>query len=219
MMKKFLLVLIAMCSLAVINLQAQGVAVDPRAKSILDKASAKFNSGSGLIAKLNVHVDNEQTNKKQNIPGVLSLKGNKFKLSLAGVETYYDRKTEYVYLIKEKEVNISTPKAEDLKETNPLLLLKSYKTGYKMSYVGSANVNGKLVDNVNLYPNDRTKSFSIITISIDKKTMLPVTVKAQGKNGINTTVTVLSYTYKRLPDPNFVYNAKAHKGVEVIDLR
>lgn len=199
--------------------QKKEVAVDPAAKSLLDKASAKFNTSTGLTAKLSVKVDNEQNGKNQTYPATLLLKSSKFKLSLANVDTYYDGKTEYVHLIKEKEVNISEPDPEDLKDINPIMLMQSYKTGYKMKHMGNAKVNGKLVENVDLYPNDRTKTFSIITISVDKETLMPVQIKAKGKNGINTIVNVDSYTRTKLSDSQFVFDTKLNKGVEVIDLR
>ena len=147
------------------------VAVDPTAKSILDKASAKFNTHSGLSANLDITVINNQNNKKQTIKGALLIKGSKFKLTLPEVCTYYDGKTEYVHLLKEKEVNVSEPKAEDLKDTNPLFLLQAYKSDYKMRYEGAGKENGKTTDIVNLFPNDRNKPFSIIIISTTASTL------------------------------------------------
>lgn len=212
-----LLALLAICTCA--NAQTKEVAVDPNAKAILDKAAAKFSNHIGLSANLSVKVINNQTNKNSNYKGSLKVKGNKFKLSLSDVDTYYDGKTQYVHLVKEKEVNISTPKEEELKDTNPIFLLQSYKNGYKMRYEGERNENGVLVDVVNLYPNDRNKPFSIITISINKKTLLPVLVKAKGKNGIDTNVSISDCVDKSIDDAVFVFDTKANKDVEIIDLR
>lgn len=195
------------------------VAVDPTAKSILDKASAKFNTHSGLSANLDITVINNQNNKKQTIKGALLIKGSKFKLTLPEVCTYYDGKTEYVHLLKEKEVNVSEPKEEDLKETNPLFLLQAYKSDYKMRYEGAGKENGKTTDIVNLFPNDRNKPFSIITLSIDKNTLLPVSIKSKGKNGVDTVVNIHDIADKKIEDTEFVFDEKANKGVEIIDLR
>ena len=218
-MRKLLVSLIGLLTFCCISAQQKEVAVDPNAKVILDKASAKFSSHVGLSANLSVTVVNNQTNNKSNYSGSLKVKGNKFKLSLSDVDTYYDGKTQYVHLVKEKEVNISTPKDDDLRETNPVFLLQSYKKGYKMRYEGERKENGKQVDVVNLYPNDRNKPFSIITISIDKKTMLPVSVKSKGKNGIDTTVFVSDCIDKNIDDSVFVFDTKTNKDVEIIDLR
>lgn len=219
-MKKLILSLVAILGvISFANAQTKEVAVDPTAKTILDKASAKFSSHVGLSANLSVNVVNNQTNKKTNYKGSLKVKGSKFKLSLSDVDTYYDGKTQYVHLIKDKEVNISTPKEEDLKDTNPIFLLQAYKNGYKMRYEGERKENGVLVDVVNLYPNDRNKPFSIITISIDKKTLLPTLVKAKGKNGIDTNLTISDCADKNIDDTVFVFDTKANKDVEIIDLR
>ena len=120
---------------------------------------------------------------------------------------------------KENEVNVSDPDKEDLKETNPLMLIKSYQKGYKMRYEGSGKVNGADVDIVNLYPNDRDKNFSIFTIKIDKKKQVPLQMRLQGKNGVNTTVTIKDYKYTKIDDSHFKFNTAEHTDVEVIDLR
>lgn len=219
-MKKLILSFVAVlaffsCAVA----QTKETAVDPNAKAILDKAAAKFSSHAGLSSNLKVTVVNNQTNKKSDFKGSLKVKGSKFKLSLSDVDTYYDGKTQYVHLTKEKEVNISTPKEEDMKDTNPIFLLQAYKKGYKMRYEGERKVLGKLVDVVNLYPNDRNKPFSIITIFIDKKTLLPVLIKSKGKNGIDTDVEINDCVDSNIDDSVFVFDTKANKDVEIIDLR
>lgn len=219
-MKKLIITLISLLScVSYVYSQTKEVAIDPKGKAILDKASAQFSNHKGLTATLAIQVINNQNDKKSNVSGSLMVKGSKFKLCLPDVTTYYDGQTEYVHLIKEKEVNISTPKADDLKEVNPIFLLQSYKKGYKIRYDGAKKVNGKNVDVVNLYPNDRSKPFSIITIAIDKTTLLPVYVKSKGKNGIDTVVNVQNISDKNLNDSVFIFDTKSNKDVEVIDLR
>ena len=193
--------------------------VDRKAKLLLDQSAAKYNTNKGLNILVQVLVENEQTNVNKRFPGNILLKRNKFKMDLSNVTTFFDGKTEYVYLQKEKEVNISEPTNEELKDLNPLLLLKSYKSGYKIKYVGAKKLNGIPVEIVNLYPNDRKKNFSILTFTINSATKMPVSVRSQGKNGINTTINVKSYKYLSIPDTAFVFNAKKHSDVEVIDLR
>ena len=195
------------------------VAIDPTAKSILDKASAKFNTEKGLSANLLVTVENEQKNKNENFKASLLLKKDKFMLDIAQVQTFYDGKTEYVYLKKEKEVNISEPQKEDLEELNPIFLMNSYRNGYKMKFIGVKEIDGKSVDIIDLYPNDRSKQFSILTIYIDKVSSMPVRFRAKGKNGINTIVKIESYKNTSLDDKSFKFDFEKNKNIEVIDLR
>lgn len=199
--------------------QVQEVAVDPKAKVVLDKASSNFANKTGFVIDMSVTIDNNQSGKKSTIKGNLLTKKEKFKLSLPDVVTYYDGKTEYVHLLKENEVNVSNPKAEDLKDTNPIFLLQSYKKDYKMRYEGTKTNNGKTLDVVSLFPNDRNKPFAIVTISIDKNTLLPVSIQTKGKNGIDTIVDIISCKEKNIEDAVFVFDEKANKNVELIDLR
>lgn len=218
-MRQFFVTIGLFVCLGIANAQTGEVAVDPNAKEILDKTSVFFSKKSGLDIDVLVSINNNQTGKTSSIKGQLQLKNQKFKLSLPDVVTYFDGKTEYVHLVKEKEVNVSSPKPDELKETNPVFLLQSYKNGYKMRYEGVHKEKGKNVDIVNLYPNDREKPFSIITIAIDKTTMLPVYILTKGKNGIDTRVDITGLSEKNMNDAIFVFDEKAHKDVELIDLR
>lgn len=194
-------------------------AVDPKAMGLLDKATSSFNK-SNKSSKIDFActVENTQTNKKQDMKGFLLLKGEKFKLSVAGVDTYFDGKTEYVYMPESSEVTVSEPGAEEIKKINPILVLTSYKSGYKMLHIGETTENGKSVEIVELYPEDRKSTYSRLSISVDKSSMLPHAIKFQGKNGVNTTVSVLSYTEMAIEDRQFAFDL-GRKDVEVIDLR
>lgn len=218
-MKKGLISVIFLSLVSFVVNAQQEVAVDPHAKVVLNKASEKFNTSKGFKAKLSIVVDNQQNGKKETVPADLLLKSEKFKLTISNVETYYDGKTEYVHLIKEKEVNVSEPKEEEIKDINPLLMLKSYQKDYKMKFIGESRMNNKIVEEVDLYPNDRSKSFSILKVYIDKETSLPVSIKTKGKNGIDTILNIVSYSFTNLDDKNFVFDFNSNKDVEVIDLR
>lgn len=221
-MKKYIIVLSLFLGFGLsLNAQNQGqeVAVDPKAKVVLDNASSNFANKAGFVIDMSVTIDNNQSGKKSTIKGNLLTKKEKFKLTFPDVVTYYDGKTEYVHLLKENEVNVSNPKAEDLKDTNPIFLLQSYKKDYKMRYEGTKTIKGKTLDVVSLFPNDRNKPFSIVTITIDKNTLMPVSIQTKGKNGIDTTVDIISCKEKNIEDVVFVFDEKANKNVELIDLR
>lgn len=199
---------------------AKEVAVDPQAKKLLDKAIAVFDSKSGLSIDFFLIMENlREGGKRQTIPGNILLRGERFKLSVAGVDTYFDGKTEYVYVAKNKEVTITNPSTEDLKDINPLFLMKSYQSGYKMRYAGAVSAKGKELEMVDLYPDDLNNDYSIITVVMDKANLSLQSVKMQGKAGVNTVLDVAKVEKRALADSEFVFNASSVKGVEVIDLR
>lgn len=199
---------------------AKEVAVDPQAKRLLDKATSAFDSKSGLSVDFSIVTENlRDGGKRQVIPGKILLRGERFKLSVNGVETYFDGKTQSVYVKKNNEVTISNPSPEDLKDINPLFLMKSYQSGYKMQYAGAVAANGKELEMIDLYPDDLLSEYSIITIVVEKKSLMLQSVKMQGKSGVNVLLDVAKVTKNALADAEFVFSPSSANGVEVIDLR
>ena len=192
-------------------------AVDPKAMALLDKSTSSFNQ-SNKSSKIDFSciVENTQSGKKQNLKGYLLLKGEKFKLSVAGVDTYFDGKTEYVYMPESAEVTVSEPGKEEVKKINPILIITSYKSGYKMLYIGETTDNGNAVEIAELYPEDRKSPYARISISVDKSSMKPHAIKLQGKSGVNTTISVDKYTDMAIDDRQFAFDL-TRKDIEIID--
>jgi len=186
---------------------------------LLDKATAAFDSKKGITADFAITVENTRDDQKESIPGKIWLKGEKFKLSIRDVDTYFDGKTQFVYLKDAQEVTISNPDEEDLKEINPVMLLKSYREGYKMKFVETVQEGGKTLDVIDLYPEDLKNPHSRITISIEKESMRLYSIRVQGKDGINTVLTIKKYDHTPVPDDVFMFNPNDIKGIEVVDLR
>ena len=151
-MKKIVFLILTL--LTPILLFSQEEAVDPKAKDILGKAVDAFDSKRGVVADFQIEINDIKSGKSENIPGIVFLKGEKFKLSVRGVDTHFDGKTQSVLMNEEKEVTISTPTKEDLKDINPLILMKSYGTDYKMRYIGPKKEGGELIEVVDLYYNE-----------------------------------------------------------------
>ena len=192
---------------------------DPKAMALLDKATAAFDTKKGIMADFVISIENSRDDKKESFPGKIWLKGEKFKLSIKDIDTYFDGKTQSVYMKEAQEVTVSNPAAEELKEINPVMLLKSYREGYKMKFMETVQEGGKTLDVIDLYPEDLKNVHSRITISIEKESMRLHSVKVQGKDGINTLLEVKKYDYKTIPDDVFMFNPNDIKGIEVVDLR
>ena len=198
---------------------AQEEAVDPKAKVFLEKAVNAFDSKKGVVADFSIEMKDTKNGKVETIPGVLLLKGEKFKLSIKNIDTYFDGKTQSVLMNNEKEVTISIPEKEDLKSINPILLMKSYQTDYKMRYIGTNKELGSEVEVIELYPNDLKSQYSIITLKISKEKLKLKSMLLKGKSGINTQLSIQKIENKELQDTTFTFDEKKFPDVEVIDLR
>ena len=217
-MKKVLILLLVFISISVFA-QAE-YTLDVEAKNILDKTAQALQKSTGVQAVFTLTIDNQQTEQKQSLDGTLWLKGNKFKLAIDDLETYYDGKTQWVFMPEDEEVTISVPTAEELEDINPTAIISSYKKGYKLKKDNDKTVNGKAAYVVCIYPDDRTKPYHRIEIIVEKSTYNILAINTYGKNGTNTLINIKKHEKDlNLADNIFVFDTKKHPNVEVIDLR
>ena len=210
---------------------------DPRAKQVLDHVSKRYSKFNTLRLYFQYEVfDNKDTSNrlKEQYTGWLYVKGNdKYKLIIPNLEIFSDGVKIYSLDKKNKELNITLydPESDDI--LTPQKLLYIYKKGFKYSYRGYARFdtktlkNGKIVpvkrtmDIVDLYPdNPKQSPYSLVRIWIDKSTGQIVSVKYQGKNGIDIVVDFLEEKPNiNIPDLMFQYDPKRlPKGTEINDL-
>jgi outer membrane lipoprotein-sorting protein len=216
-------------SLLFIGISSQAFAQkDAQAKTILDKVSQKYHAYNIVKSDFTFSIDDQQNNAKQSQDGTLIVqaKTNKFKLTLYGEnsknieqELISDGKSQWTYLTKDKEVQLN--KADNSDEGfNPAQMFTLYEKGYKYLYNGDQVLNGKTYQVIDLTPDDSKKSFFKVRLMIDKVKKEVYSALIFDKNGSHYSYTIYSFTPNvSLPETIFTYDAKAHPGVEVVDLR
>jgi outer membrane lipoprotein-sorting protein len=195
---------------------------DTEAKKILDQVSAKTNSYPSIMAGFSYHYKNTQSKEDQTHEGIISLKGNMYKLEFLNTEVYCDGITQWSYMPEVKEVNISNAEQnkKDFFLSNPLELFKVYDKDYKYRYMGDVSEKGKEAYQLELYPFDLKKPYHRIRITIDKANSQVTKAEVSGKNGDSYEITITSFqTNQKLEDSFFRFDPKSHPGVELIDLR
>jgi len=202
---------------------------DTKAKAILSQISAKFRAYKVVKTDFTFTLDNPQAGAKQTQKGVLiaDAKTGKFKVTLfdpankTGVqqEIISDGKTQWTYLKADKEVQVNNAgKSDD--ELNPAQLFTFYEHGYKYVYTGDQKFNGKLCQVIDLSPEDAGKNFFKIRLSIDKVKKQLYSATIFDKGGSHYTYILNNITPNiKVSASEFVYDKKAHPGVEVVDLR
>jgi outer membrane lipoprotein-sorting protein len=215
--------------LALISLNTAFAQKDAQAKTILSQIGAKYRSYNIIKTDFTFTVDNQQAGAKQTQSGsiIAAAKTNKFKVTLfdAGNKTVIeqeiinDGKTQWTYLKKDKEVQVNNAGKGD-EELNPAQLFTLYEHGYKYLYAGEQKLNGKLCQVVDLSPEDAGKAFFKIRLMVDKAGKQLYSATLFDKNGSRYTYTLNTITPNvKVPDSTFGFDAKAHPGVEVVDLR
>ena len=191
-----------------------------QAKVILDKTAEAFRKAGGVKADFTVKaVANGLVEGAEN--GTIQLKGEKFVLKTSDIITWFDGKTQWSYVTKNDEVNVSNPTQEELQQINPYTFLYMYQKGFSYK-LGTVKVyQGKAVWEVILTANDKKQELESITLYVTKSTYEPVYIQLQQRGQkTRNEITVTAYqTGLDYADHVFTFDRKAYPTAEVIDLR
>jgi outer membrane lipoprotein-sorting protein len=193
---------------------------DIKAKMILADVSKKYRSFNSVKADFSYTIDNPQAKVKDTQSGTLMLlKVNKYKITLKGQELISDGKSQWTYLIADKEVQLNhvdnSPNA-----LNPANIFTIYEKGFKYLYVEDSTVNGRTCYVIDLIPLDDKRSFFKVRLQIDKINKLITNALIFDKNGNRYTYSIKSFTPNmNVSDSTFTFDSKKYPEVEVVDLR
>lgn len=201
---------------AVFAICAQTATSNPQAKLIIDKALANMQRSPFKFEFTTIYIPGNQS-EKQTQKGVLALNGNKMYISLAGMETFFDGKTQWVYVAKNNEVSISEPTMQELKELNPLLMIRDYGKSHRVVF---DEVTEDGVWHLILYPTVAQKvDYFRISLTIDKSTNLLKKIEFSQRNADKV---IFSIQKQVLLEPTanlFTFDTSKHPHVEINDLR
>lgn len=203
-MKKIFTIIVLMAVAVITSSAASNTS--SAAKKVLDKAAAKFNIKSGTTATFSISGD------KIKQSGTISIKGNKFHATTPNAVMWYNGKTQWTYLKKNQEVNVSTPNAAKQASMNPYTFLSLYKKGYNMELTNTASGN-----QVHLTAQNQKSSIKEAYILVDADSNIKQVKMRQASGWI--TITVSNIRTTKLSDSEFTFNAKEYPKAEVIDLR
>ena len=145
--------------------------------------------------------------------GSIAIKGNKFNARTPQAIVWFDGKTQWSYMKKTNEVNVSKPTQAQQMSMNPYTFINIYKTGYNMSM----KTIGKNYE-VHLIAHNQKRSIAEMYITISKESYVPSQVKMrQGNNW--STITISNFQAKNIPNSTFVFKRKDFPSAEIVDLR
>jgi len=193
---------------------------DPKAKKILDGVSAKTETYSSLDISFLYSMDNKQDNIHESQEGNLLLKGDHYRLLIAGREIYSDGENQWTHLIDDEEVQISEAEYEE-GTLSPTNIFTIYEKGFKYQYVKEEVKAGKTLQLIKLFPEAADeKSYHTINLYVDKVKKQIYSITIVGKEGDNYTYKILKLTPNiTTTAADFKFDSSKHPGVEVIDLR
>jgi outer membrane lipoprotein-sorting protein len=195
---------------------------DAKAKTILDEVSAKTRSFKSISADFSFSMENKAMSINEKNEGTIKLKGQKYFVDLpgAGIKVYSDGKTNWNYMKQGNQVTISTIDKESNELMDPTALFTIYEKGFSSKFIAEKNVGGKLVYQIELFPDKKDYDVSKISIDINKSTMMIESAQLHGTDGNMYGIVVKKMeTNKDFPDVEFAFDAKKFPDVEIIDLR
>lgn len=190
------------------------------AKAILDKAWNAYNTAGGITANFTLDTKDKTAKVTYSQDGKAYMKGNKFKLEIPDGITWFDGKTQWVYMNDVNEVNVSNPTEAELQAISPISLFGIYKSGFNLVSKGAKLVNGKSVATIEMTPQKKNSDITKITVEIERSTNVFTKIVVDNKSGLQNVLTIRNYVSGvSLADATFAFDKKNYPTAEVIDLR
>ena len=193
---------------------------DPEAKVILDNVSAKFKTYKTVIANFILSISDAGGKVEGTKSGTVYIEGSKYRVNVSGQEIYSDGNNIFTYDKSENEVQITKfdPTANTI--TPQKMFTNFYDKDFLYKLNGETKKGSKTIQEIELTPVDKTKTFFKVLVDIDKNSKNIVSTKVFEKNGNRYVYKVVSMkTNTNIPASMFIFNPKDHPKAEVVDLR
>ncbi len=193
---------------------------DPDAKKILDDVSAKFKTYKSVMAHFTLKIENPSGKVLGTKTGVVNMEGSKYRVSISGQEIYSDGTNIWTYDKSANEVQITKFDASANTITPQKMFTNFYDKDFLYKLNDEKKSGNKTLEEIELTPVDKTKSFFKVLVDVDKKTKTIVSTEVFQKTGDRYIYTVTSMKVNtNIPDKLFEFNVKDYPKVEVVDLR
>ena len=220
MVKKILLSFLLLSGIQAFSQSSSLGKSDPDAKKILDNVSSKFKTYKSVVAHFSLKIENSEGKVLGTKSGVVNMKGSKYRISVSGQEIYSDGNNIWTYDNSANEVQITKFDGSANMITPQKMFTNFYDKDFLYKLNGESKIDKKIIQEIELTPVDKSKTFFKVLVGIDKSTQAIVSTKVFEKNGNKYTYNVASMkTNTSLPDSMFVFDTKSYPNVEVVDLR
>ena len=193
---------------------------DPEAKKVLDALSAKLKSYKAVQSNFTLKVEDANGKLQGSKNGVVYVKGNRYHVSITGQEVFSDGKDVWTYDKSSNEVTITKSDPSTATISPEKFFTNFYDKDFLYKLNGEGKVGGRTVQEVELTPVDKTKSFYKALLYIDKAKHTLASVKWFDKSG-NHYILETSKLNGNAPltDAQLAFNKARYPGVEEVDLR
>lgn len=217
----FTSILLSLFCIVSVNAQPAGMGKnDPDAKKVLDAVSAKFKTFKSVQSGFSLKIENSAGKVLGVKSGTVYMKGLKYRVSVTGQEIYCDGVNVSTYDKSANELTITKvdPSANSI--TPQKIFTNFYDKDFLYKLNDEIKTGGKIIQQVELTPIDKSRPFFKVLVNVDKKSQTITSTKVFEKAGNIYTYSVAKMnTNANVSDAQFVFDAKQYPGVEVVDLR
>src|SRR5665213_72580 len=167
---------------------------DPDAKKILDNVSAKFKTYKSVSAHFTLKIENSSGKVMGTKDGTINMKDSKYRISVSGQEIYSDGNIIWTYDKSANEVQITKFDASANSITPQKMFTNFYDKDFLYKLNGETKQGKKTIQEIELTPTDKTKSFFKVIVEIDKNSKSIVSTEIFEKTGDRYIYTVTSMT-------------------------
>lgn len=184
--------------------------------NVLDRTARTFTSSGGLRA--NFTFNNYSSGKKSGgASGTIYILGNKYKVVVPQMITWYNGHTQWAYVKANNEVNVSNPNASE--QLNPYTFVHLYKSGYKAAFGKTKKSAGRPVYEIHLTATTH-KPISEAWLTIDRETYVPLCIRVRQSSSKWMAIYLRGFKTKQSFSSSFFqFNAREYPKAEIIDLR
>ena len=193
---------------------------DKKSQDILKGVSTKYRSLTSVKADFSLSSQNPKTNAKSTESGTLYIKGDKYRLQIAGQDVISDGKSRWTFVKDANEVQIDNQR-NDENSITPTTIFTMYEKGWVSKFIGESKQGAIMVQQLELVPADpKKKAIFKVKLTINKTEKSIMSAVMYDKNGQIQTINVSKYIPNGVKDDSlFIFNASNFPGAEVIDLR
>jgi hypothetical protein len=148
--------------------------------------------------------------------GECILSGKKLYINMNGIETFFDGKTQWIYMLSNNEVTISEPTPQEMNEISPISMLDYYMEDHSVNFDSREDSQYNII---NFFPDDRTVEYFKITLKAGIKSNLPVQLIIWQRNGDTITFNWESIEKVETTKETFMFQQNKYPNVELNDLR
>lgn len=193
--------------------------VDKSADKLLSTISKRYKNFKTMKADFIYGIESKADKIQEKQKGTLLVKGNKFKLDIAGQLIICDNQTLWTYSkdVNEVQVNTYNPKENAIRLDD---IFTMYGKGFMYKIEEERKEGGREIAVVELTPRDKKKNFHKIKLTIDRTNQTILKSVVYDKSGTIHTYTITNqFPNVKLEDKTFVFDATKYPKVEIIDLR